>query len=401
MNACGTYRSFGIDQSPATAGRFDAVERAMRDLEAGRAVVLADTDGQNEGDLIFAAAKATPSLVTFMIRHTSGCISVALTGAQCDLLELPPMCPGGGDEPGGYATVTVDARLGITTGISAKDRAHTFALLADDQTSPTDMVRPGHVLPLRTVDDGVLRHPGRAEAAVDLARLAGLAPAAVLCEIVSPADGTKMARGDELPDFADQHGLTCVTIADLVAYRRRFEKHLERVTESAIPTPRGTFNAHGYVDSIDQAEYLVMVAGDVHDGVDIPALVHVECLTGDIFGSLRCGCSARLDSAMEAIAEDGRGVVIYVRRDPGLRALHAFQPRAGGICALEGSARFAGDFTERVNNASAQILADLSISSARLLNDDPATCAGLESYGVHVVNRGTFVPVAQLERAAG
>src|SRR5581483_9984330 len=275
--------------SSARDGRFASVERALADVAAGKAVVVVDDeDRENEGDLIFAAEKATPELVSFMVRYTSGYICVSLTEDDCDRLDLPPMYHSNGDAFRTAFTVTVDAKAGITTGISATDRAHTIRLLAAPEAFAADFVRPGHVLPLRAKAGGVLRRPGHTEAAVDLARLAGLTPAGALCELVSQKDEGDMARGDELRVFAEDHDLALVTIADLIAYRRRFEKQVERVAEARIPTAHGAFVAYGYDNVLDGIEHIALVCGDIGDGEGVLVRVHSECLTGDVFGSLRC-----------------------------------------------------------------------------------------------------------------
>jgi 3,4-dihydroxy 2-butanone 4-phosphate synthase/GTP cyclohydrolase II len=292
---------------------FGTIERALADLAAGRPVVVVDdADRENEGDLIFAAEKATPELVSFMVRYTSGYICVGLTEADCDRLDLPPMHHTNLDSFRTAFTVTVDAKVGISTGISAADRARTIALLADPTAVAGDLVRPGHVLPLRAREGGVLRRPGHTEAAVDLARLAGLAPVGALCEIVSQKEEGDMARGDELRVFAEDHQLTLISIAQLIAYRRHHEKHVVRVAQARIPTPHGEFVAYGYDSLLDGIEHIALVRGDVaelngaaDDGEDVLVRVHSECLTGDVFGSLRCDCGPQLDAALAAVAAEG------------------------------------------------------------------------------------------------
>lgn len=296
--------------------RFGLVERALRDVAAGRAVVVVDDEGrEDEGDLIFGAQLADTALMSFMVRHASGYVCVALPGTDCDRLGLPLMCPGEGDGFGTAFTVSVDARTGVGTGISAADRARTLRTVADPATTASDLVRPGHVLPLRARDGGVLARPGHTEAAVDLARMAGLAPAGVLCEIVSPADGTRMARGAELTEFAARHDLSLISVNDLIAYRRRYEPPVTRVTIARIPTAHGDFTAYGYRGVLDDREHVALVHGDVGDGADVLVRMHSECLTGDVFGSRSCDCGTRLDTAMRLIAEEGRGVVVYLRGD--------------------------------------------------------------------------------------
>ncbi|HEY7009134.1 MAG TPA: 3,4-dihydroxy-2-butanone-4-phosphate synthase, partial [Jatrophihabitantaceae bacterium] len=267
--------------------RLDSVERAITDIKAGKAVVVIDdADRENEGDLIFAAELATPDLVAFMVRYTSGYICVPVTEAEADRLELPPMYHVNQDRRGTAYAVTVDAREGVSTGISATDRARTIRLLADPDASPADFSRPGHIVPLRAKDGGVLRRPGHTEAAVDLAKLAGLRPAGALCEVVSEKNPAGMALTDELRVFADEHDLAMISIADLIAYRRRFEKLVERVASARVPLRYGEYTAVGYASSYDNREHVAFVFGDVGDGEDVLVRVHSECLTGDVFGSL-------------------------------------------------------------------------------------------------------------------
>ena len=380
--------------SPAPrAGGFEKIERALADLRDGKAVVVIDDeDRENEGDLIFAAEKATPELVSFMVRYTSGYVCVALTDSECDRLDLPPMHHTNADSFRTAFTVTVDAKAGISTGISAADRAHTIRLLADPAAGPGDLVRPGHVLPLRAREGGVLRRPGHTEAAVDLARLAGLPPAGALCEIVSQKDDADMARGDELAVFAADHELTLVTIADLIAYRRRFEKHVVRVAQARIPTAHGEFTAVGYASELDDREHVALVAGDLGDGTDVLVRVHSECLTGDVFGSLRCDCGPQLDAALAAVAEEGRGIVLYMRGHEGrgiglLHKLQAYQLQEAGADTVEANLALGLPADARDYGIGAQILVDLGVRSMRLLTNNPDKRAGLEGYGLTVTGR--------------
>src|SRR3954449_8242030 len=289
------------------------VEKAIADIAAGKAVIVVDDeDRENEGDLIFAAEKATPELVAFMVRYTSGYLCVPLSGEICDRLGLLPMYAVNQDKHGTAYTVTVDARIGVGTGISASDRATTMRLLADPASIAGDFTRPGHVVPLRAKDGGVLRRPGHTEAAVDLARMAGLQPSGTLCEVVSEKDPTGMARGEELRVFADEHDLVMVSIADLISYRKRFDKLVERVAEAKVPLPPGTFTAVGYASAYDNREHVAFVYGEIGDGEDVLVRVHSECLTGDVFGSLRCDCGPQLHAALETVAQEGRGLVLYI-----------------------------------------------------------------------------------------
>jgi 3,4-dihydroxy 2-butanone 4-phosphate synthase/GTP cyclohydrolase II len=371
----------------------DTVERALVDLAAGKAVlVIDDEDRENEGDLIFAAQLATPELVAFMVRYTSGYICVPITEANADRLDLPPMFRVNQDRRGTAYTVTVDAREGITTGISASDRAHTVRLLADPATTSADLSRPGHIVPLRARDGGVLRRPGHTEAAVDLARLAGLAPAGVLCEVVSEKDPSGMARADELRTFADEHGLALISIADLIAYRRRSEKLVERVATARVPLRYGEFTAVGYASSYDNREHVAFVFGEIGDGEDVLVRVHSECLTGDVFGSLRCDCGPQLDAALAAVAREGRGVVLYVRGHEGrgiglLHKLQAYQLQDLGSDTLDANLELGLPADARDYGTGAQILVDLGIHTMRLLSNNPAKRAGLEGYGLRIVGQ--------------
>jgi 3,4-dihydroxy 2-butanone 4-phosphate synthase/GTP cyclohydrolase II len=373
------------------AVRLDTIEQAVADIAAGRPVIVVDDeDRENEGDLIFAAELATPELVAFMVRHTSGYICVPLPEQECDRLDLPPMHRTNQDKRGTAYAVTVDAREGVSTGISAADRSRTMRLLAAAGSTPADFTRPGHVVPLRAKEGGVLRRPGHTEAAIDLATMAGLRPAGVLCEIVND-DGT-MARLPELRVFAREHGLTLVSIADLIAHRRRFEVQVTRVAETRIPTRHGVFRAVGYHGTLDGVEHIAMVMGEIGDGEDVLVRVHSECLTGDVFGSLRCDCGPQLDAALAAVAAEGRGVVLYMRGHEGrgiglLHKLQAYQLQDAGHDTVDANLELGLPADARDYGTGAQILADLGIRSMRLLSNNPAKRAGLEGYGLRVVRR--------------
>lgn len=370
---------------------FARIERAVAEIAAGRPVVVVDdANRENEGDLIFAAELATPALVAFMVRYTSGYICTALTEGECDRLDLPPMHHTNQDRRGTAYTVTVDAREGVSTGISAADRAHTIRLLADPDTGPEDLARPGHVVPLRAREGGVLRRPGHTEAAIDLTRLAGLRPAGVLCELVND-DGTMM-RGPDLERFCAEHSLLLVTIADLIAYRRRTEKQVELVAEARLPTRHGVFRALGYSGDYDSAEHVALVLGDLGDGRDVLVRVHSECLTGDVFGSLRCDCGPQLDAALERVAQEGRGVVLYLRGHEGrgiglLHKLQAYQLQDLGRDTVDANLELGLPADARDYGTGAQILYDLGVRSMRLLTNNPAKRAGLEGYGLTVTGR--------------
>jgi 3,4-dihydroxy 2-butanone 4-phosphate synthase / GTP cyclohydrolase II len=371
--------------------RLDSIEAAVQQIAAGRPVIVVDDEGrENEGDLIFAAELATPQLVAFMVRHTSGYICVPLPAEECDRLDLPPMHHTNQDKRGTAYAVAVDAREGVSTGISACDRARTMTLLASAGSTPEDFTRPGHVVPLRAKEGGVLRRAGHTEAAVDLARMAGLRPAGVLCEIVND-DGT-MARLPELHAFARRHGLALVSIADLIAYRRRFESQVRRVAEARIPTRHGLFRAVGYDSTLDGVEHIALVLGDIGDGEDVLVRVHSECLTGDVFGSLRCDCGPQLDAALAAVAAEGRGVVLYVRGHEGrgiglLHKLQAYQLQDDGHDTVDANIELGLPADARDYGTGAQILVNLGIHSMRLLSNNPAKRAGLEGYGLRVIGR--------------
>ena len=370
---------------------FDSIERAIADIAAGKAVVVVDDeDRENEGDLIAAASKATTELVAFMVRYTSGVLCVPMEGSTLDRLRLPPMTSRNEDKKQTAYTVSVDARYGITTGISAADRAHTVKVLADSATEAYELTRPGHVFPLRAVDGGVLRRTGHTEAAVDLARLAGLTPAGVISEVVD--DDGSMARLPKLRVFARQHGLALISIADLVAYRRRHESIVERVVETRLPTPHGQWRAIGYRSTLDGTELVALVMGEIGDGGNILVRAHSECLTGDVFGSLRCDCGAQLDAAMSAIAAEGRGVVLYIRGHEGrgiglLRKLFAYQLQDAGADTVEANLELGLPADARDYGTGAQVLTDLGVRSMRLLSNNPAKRAGLEGWGLTVVGR--------------
>lgn len=374
-----------------TGVRLDPVERAVADVAAGRSVVVVDDeDRENEGDLVFAAGKATPALLGFMIRWTSGFVCVAVEGATLDRLHIPLMTPHNRERMRTAYTVSVDARDGITTGISAADRCHTIRVLADSATEPDDLVQPGHVMPLRYREGGVLARPGHTEASVDLARLAGLTPAGVLCEIVNE-DGSMM-RGSALREFADDHGLAMISIADLIRYRRRYECQIERIAQTRMPTVHGTFDAHAYRDTVTGGEHVALVVGDVGDGQPVLVRVHSECLTGDTFGSLRCDCGPQLRAAMTAIAANGRGVVLYLRGHEGrgiglAHKLRAYELQDAGRDTVDANLELGLPADARDYGTGAQILADLGVRSLRLMTNNPTKLAGLEGYGLRVVDR--------------
>jgi 3,4-dihydroxy 2-butanone 4-phosphate synthase/GTP cyclohydrolase II len=371
--------------------RLDPVERAVADIAAGRAVVVVDDEArENEGDLVVAAAKVTPELLAFMVRHTSGVVCVPMEGAELDRLKLPPMTYVNEDRKHTAYSVSVDARDGISTGISAADRARTIKVLVDSATEPHELTRPGHVFPLRAVDGGVLRRAGHTEASVDLARLAGLNPAGVIAEIVN--DDGSMARLPQLRRFADEHGLALVSIADLVTYRRRTETLVERVAETRLPTRYGEFLAIGYRSTVDAAEHVALVRGDIGSGTGVLVRLHSECLTGDVLGSLRCDCGPQLDVSLRTIADSGRGVVVYLRGHEGrgiglLHKLKAYRLQDEGRDTVDANLDLGLPADARDFGVGAHILSDLGISSLRLLTNNPAKVRGVEEHGLTVVEQ--------------
>jgi 3,4-dihydroxy 2-butanone 4-phosphate synthase / GTP cyclohydrolase II len=375
---------------------FDDVDRAVKDIAAGRPVLVVDDENrENEGDIIFAASLATPELLAFMIRHTSGVICVPMREAELDRLQLPQMTSHNTEHHRTAFTVSVDVRAGTSTGISAADRAATIRALADPATTATDLVRPGHVFPLRYADGGVLRRAGHTEAAVDLTRLAGLPEAGVLSEVTND-DGT-MARLPELRAFAAEHDLALISIAQLIDYRRRNERQLSRQAQTRIPNAYGQWQAFGYRHEIDGTEYVALVLGDVA-GPDVLTRLHSECLTGDVFGSMRCDCGAQLDAAMAAIAAEGRGIVMYLRGHEGrgvglLSKLQAYELQDAGADTVDANLELGLPVDAREYSAGAQMLADLGVRSVRLLTNNPAKVSGLSDCGVDISERVSLATV--------
>ncbi len=386
------------DHTPSlgASSRLDTVERAIAEIAAGRAIVVVDdASRENEGDIVFAASKATPELLAFTIRYARGLICVPMLGADLDRLQLPPMTSDNQEHMGTAFTISVDARDGITTGISAADRARTIRTVVDSATEPYEIVRPGHVFPLRYAEGGVLRRAGHTEAAVDLARLAGLNQAGVVAEIFND-DGT-MARLPQLRAFADEHGLALISIAQLIEHRRRSELTARRVVETRVPNQFGEWRAIGYQSSVDGTEHLALVLGDV-SGPDVLVRMHSECLTGDVFGSQRCDCGAQLNAAMAAIAAEGRGIVLYLRGHEGrgiglLAKLRAYQLQDAGADTVEANLALGLPADAREYSTGAQMLADLGVRSLRLLTNNPAKMSGLSGFGIEVTGR-VALPVA-------
>jgi 3,4-dihydroxy 2-butanone 4-phosphate synthase/GTP cyclohydrolase II len=373
------------------AVRLDTIERAITVRAAGLPVVVVDDeDRENEGDLVLAASKATPEQLGFMVRHTSGVVCVPMEGRELDRLKLPPMTAVNEDRKGTAYSVSVDARDGTTTGISAADRARTIRVLVDSATEPHELTRPGHVFPLRAVAGGVLVRAGHTEAAVDLARLAGLTPAGVIAEIVN--DDGSMARLPALRAFADTHGLALVSIADLIAWRRRTESLVEKVASTRLPTKYGEFLAVGYRGLIDGVEHVALVRGQVGAGLEVLVRVHSECLTGDVLGSLRCDCGPQLDAALRTIADSGRGIVLYMRGHEGrgiglMHKLAAYQLQDNGRDTVDANLDLGLPADARDYGLGAQILVDLGVRTMRLLTNNPTKRAGLEGFGLEIVEQ--------------
>lgn len=376
----------------------DPVDRAIDDIRNGKAVVVVDNeDRENEGDLIFAASHATPELVAFMVRHTSGYICVAMEDERADELNLPPMVARNEDARSTAYTVTVDAATG-TTGISATSRSETITRLADPARGPEDFTRPGHVVPLRAVKGGVLARNGHTEATVDLARLAGLEPVGALCEVVSTENPADMARLPELRSFADEHGLALISIEQLIDYRRRQEKQVELTVATQLPTKFGPFTAYGARGLIDASEHIALVCGDVTGEDEVLVRVHSECLTGDVFGSLRCDCGPQLEASLRLIQEAGRGVVVYLRGHEGrgiglLAKLQAYHLQDQGLDTVDANLEQGLPADAREYSVAGQILDALGVRNVSLLTNNPDKCRSLEGYGPEILGRaGVAIP---------
>jgi 3,4-dihydroxy 2-butanone 4-phosphate synthase/GTP cyclohydrolase II len=369
------------------------IEQAVEDLRNGQLIIVADDeDRENEGDLVCAAELVTPDRVNFMTLHGRGLICLTLTPERCDQLGLPQMAPHDNTEHMGTAfTVSIDAerRFGVTTGISATDRARTIHVAIHPDTKPGDLRRPGHVFPLRARPGGVLQRVGQTEASVDLARLAGLVPAGVICEILNP-DGT-MARRPELSAIAERHGLTFITVAQLVAYRLRTECLVHRIAEATLPTERGEFRIVGYRNDVDRAEHVALVYGEVRGHPDVLVRMHSKCLTGDVFHSLRCDCGEQLDAAMQMIVEAGRGVIVYLDQEGRgiglLNKLRAYELQDRGDDTVQANQRLGFPPDLRNYGIGAQILGDLGLTTIRLMTNNPRKVVGLDAYGLHIVER--------------
>jgi 3,4-dihydroxy 2-butanone 4-phosphate synthase/GTP cyclohydrolase II len=383
---------------------FGTIEQALSDIRAGRMVIVADDeDRENEGDLIFAAQLVTPEHVNFMLRYARGMLCLALPPERVDQLRLEPQSKVNTDENRTAFTESIDAapRFGVTTGISAQDRARTIQVAVDPATVPADLRKPGHIHPLRAREGGVLQRTGHTETAVDLAHLAGLYPAGVICEILND-DGTT-ARRPQLEAFAAEHGLTFITVAQLVAYRLKTERLVRRVAEARLPTDSGAWRIVGYKNDVDDHEHVALVYGDLAGAEDILVRMHSRCLTGDVFHSMRCDCGFQLHRAMEMIVEEGRGVIVYLDQEGRgiglLNKLKAYELQDRGLDTVEANESLGFKPDLRNYGIGAQILLDLGLTSIRPLTNNPRKLVGLEGYGLRVGERVPLVPPLNSENA--
>jgi len=369
---------------------FATVEEAIEDIRQGKFVVVVDAaDRENEGDLTIAAQFATPEAINFMATHGRGLICLCLTEERCDELRLQLMTERNEAPFGTAFTVSIEAREGITTGISAPDRSRTVQVAIDPSKGPADLVQPGHVFPLRAKQGGVLRRAGQTEAAVDLARLAGLNPAGVVCEVMND-DGT-MARVPDLIPYCEEHGLKMITVADLIEYRRRHEKLVERTTSVRLPTGYGEFTAVAFCETLTGKHHLALVKGEVDGMPDVLVRVHSECLTGDVFHSLRCDCGEQLDQALLQIGREDRGVLLYMAQEGRgiglLNKLRAYELQETGLDTVEANLELGFPADARDWGIGNQILADLGLSTIRILTNNPKKISGLEGFGLTVVEQ--------------
>lgn len=381
------------------------IEQAIADLRAGRMVVVVDDeDRENEGDVVCAADAITPEMINFMAQHARGWICLALTPEACTRLDLPQMVERNTEAMSTAFTITIDAHrsFGVTTGISAADRAKTIRVATAPDASPGDLRRPGHISPLRAEPGGVLQRVGHTEASVDLARLAGFTPAGVICEVMD-ADGS-MARLPQLERFAEQHGLTLITVADLVAYRLRTEQLVHRVAEARLPTEAGEWRVIGYRNDVDGAEHVALIHGEVAGEQDVMVRMHSKCLTGDVFHSLRCDCGIQLHRAMEKIAEAGRGVIVYLDQEGRgiglLNKLRAYELQDAGHDTVQANEHLGFKADLRDFGIGAQILRDVGLTTLRILTNNPRKLVGLDGYGLEIVERIPLLTDATPENRA-
>ncbi|HWC09094.1 MAG TPA: bifunctional 3,4-dihydroxy-2-butanone-4-phosphate synthase/GTP cyclohydrolase II [Solirubrobacterales bacterium] len=382
---------------------FSTIEEAIEEIRRGRMIVVCDgEDRENEGDLVMAAQFATPEGINFMAKEARGLICLALTSERCDQLGLKVMAAKNEAPLQTAFTVTIEAATGVSTGISAHDRAHTIQVAIDPKSGPRDIVVPGHMFPLRAKDGGVLERTGHTEASVDFAGLAGLIPAGVICEVMND-DGT-MARVPDLIPYCEKHGLKMVTVADLIAYRRRTEKLVERVVDTALPTTFGDFTAVGYRSLVDDKHHVAMVKGEVDGAADVLVRVHSECLTGDVFHSMRCDCGEQLEAALSQIEEEGRGVLLYLSQEGRgiglLNKLRAYKLQEEGADTVEANLKLGLPADLRDYGIGAQILVDLGLTSIRILTNNPKKIVGLEGYGLSVSEQVPIESVPNLHNEA-
>lgn len=369
------------------------VKEAIATIKRGGLVIVADDeDRENEGDLVCAAEKVTPEIINFMATHGRGLVCLTLHPDIADRLDLPLMTDGRGQDPNGTAfTVSIDAveAEGVSTGISAADRARTIQVAVDPESTPDQLLRPGHIFPLRAKPGGVLQRVGQTEASMDLARMADLSPAGVICEILNP-DGT-MARRPELDEFSKEHDIPFITVAQIISYRLKHEGLVHRVAESKLPTPHGEFRIIGYSNAVDDREHVALVKGDVQDWDDVLVRVHSKCLTGDVFGSARCDCGPQLEAAMRLVAEQGSGVIVYLDQEGRgiglLNKLRAYELQDAGHDTVEANKMLGFPPDLRNYGIGAQILADLGLRKIRIMTNNPKKLSGLEGFGLEITGR--------------